>query len=94
MIQCPKCESKEVHSYDNLPLYHSHSEENSPEWIFDKELYFRMKCKECDHTFKYVGQIIEQITPEEQQALKIVLEYADLDLDCQKLLLSLQSKIV
>ncbi len=59
-MECPKCKSAKVRTYDNEPLYHPSkvdSEKDNYVTGFDNEIYVSFVCDSCNYNGNAVGVI-------------------------------------
>lgn len=58
-IACPKCNSFNIHSYDNEPLHHPNDKNIETTGMrFDYELYMKMQCGNCDNKFTQIFDLV------------------------------------
>ncbi len=60
-IQCKCCQSTNVRSIDNQPLFHPSKEEVAEGCMnFDNEIYVEFVCDDCEKTFTKVFSLVEK----------------------------------
>ena len=80
-MNCPKCNSEKVRSYDNQPIYHP---EKKDIWCYgtmgvDYEIYISIACDDCEHRFERNFPIVKDYTNADNEALNIILDSLDPD---------------
>jgi hypothetical protein len=60
-IQCKCCQSTNVRSIDNQPLFHPSKQDiTKGSMNFDNEIYVEFVCDDCNETFTKVFSLVEK----------------------------------
>ncbi len=73
VTNCPHCQSENIRSFDNQPLFHPTSEQvkNEDAVRYDGEAYLQFVCDDCKHEWQEIFQLIQ--LKKEPELLVIVI---------------------